>query len=438
MTDIAASPKPSAFLSSAEQNRRVAAGIRGRRRSEARFKGYGIAAIGFACAMLGILLVSIVYEGYSAFTQAHLKIEVTLDKKDLDPDNKGVEGLREANYKALLEDTLFAKYKVEGEDDQRLMERMLSPGADEYLKAAVLANPALVGTKITVTVPAHSNIDMALKGRIPRSAAEGDRQVKDRQFAWLDEMRKDGTVFAKFNTRFFVGGDSNEPELAGIFGALMGSLFTMLATLLLCFPVGVAAAVYLEEFAPKNRWTDLIEVNINNLAAVPSIVFGLLGLAVFLNFFGLPRSAPFVGGMVLSLLVLPTIIIATRASLKAVPPSIRQGAYGLGASKMQVVMHHVLPLAMPGIMTGTIISLAHAVGETAPLLMIGMKAFIANPPLSPIDPSTVLPAQIFIWADKPERGFQEKTAAAIIILLVFLIIMNALAVVLRRRFERRW
>lgn len=267
---------------------------------------------------------------------------------------------------------------------------------------------------------------------------ESSRKVDDREIVWLDRLKADGRVENTFNTTFFSSGASREPEMAGIWGAVVGSFFTMLVTLSLAFPLGVAAAIYLEEFAPKNRWTHLIEVNINNLAAVPSIVFGLLGLAVFLNVFGMPRSAPVVGGMVLALMTLPTIIIAARAALKAVPPSIREAALGIGASRIQTVFHHVLPLAMPGILTGTIIGMAQALGETAPLLMIGMVAFIVDIPSSPVDPSTVLPVQIYMWADFPEPAFRQKTAAAIMVLLGFLILMNALAVVLRKRFERRW
>jgi phosphate transport system permease protein len=429
----------SAFIPSEKQRQLVARGIRRRRRAEWRFRMYGVVAICFAVLMLSLLLVSVVSEGWSAFFQTSIRVEVALPKEEIDPDGKGtLEAIGDANFQALIEDALIKKLGVQSRDDERFAAKMLSAGSDTVLRNIVLANPALIGKSVTVTVPANSDIDMAYKGRIRRSVPEADRQVKDKQFQWIDALAKEGAIRQSFNWRFFSLGDSNEPELAGILGALSGSAYTMLVTLLLCFPVGVAAAIYLEEFAPKNRVTDLIEVNINNLAAVPSIVFGLLGLAVFLNFFGLPRSAPLVGGMVLSLLVLPTIIIATRASFKSVPPSIREAAYGLGASKMQVITHHVLPLAMPGILTGTIIGMAHALGETAPLLMIGMKAFIAAPPVSPLDPATALPAQVFIWADKPERGFQEKTAAAIMVLLVFLVMMNALAVYLRRKFERRW
>jgi phosphate transport system permease protein len=267
---------------------------------------------------------------------------------------------------------------------------------------------------------------------------ESERRLTDQQIGWVETFEQQDKIRKQFNTTFFTAGDSREPELAGIWGAAVGSFYTLVVTLLLSFPIGVAAAVYLEEFAPKNRWTDLIEVNINNLAAVPSIVFGLLGLAVFLNFFGLPRSAPVVGGLVLTLMTLPTIIIASRASLKSVPPSIREAALGIGASRMQMVSHHVLPLAMPGMLTGTIIGMAQALGETAPLLMIGMVAFIVDIPGAFTDPATVLPVQIYLWADSPERAFVERTSAAIMILLAFLILMNATAVYLRKKFERRW
>ena len=277
-----------------------------------------------------------------------------------------------------------------------------------------------------------------MKGHIKRDVAEGERRLKNKQLAWIDRLIAEERLEKRFNKTFFTVGDSREPELAGVWGAVMGSFFTLVVTLLLSFPIGVAAAVYLEEFAPKNRWTDLIEININNLAAVPSIVFGLLGLAVFLNFFSLPRSAPVVGGLVLTLMTLPTIIIASRSALQSVPPSIREAALGVGASKMQMVAHHVIPLALPGMLTGTIIGMARALGETAPLLMIGMVAFIVDIPTGFTDPSTALPVQVYLWADSPERAFVERTSAAIIVLLGFLITMNAAAVILRKRFERRW
>jgi phosphate transport system permease protein len=302
----------------------------------------------------------------------------------------------------------------------------------------VLRNPDVIGKALDIWVPADDDVDMLLKGHIDRDVAEGERRLNDKQLAWIDKFSANGRIEKRFNKTFFSAGDSREPELAGIWGAVVGSFLTLAVTLMLSFPIGVAAAIYLEEFAPKNRWTDLIEVNINNLAAVPSIVFGLLGLAVFLNFFGLPRSAPVVGGLVLILMTLPTIIIASRSALTSVPPSIREAALGVGASKMQMVAHHVLPLAMPGMLTGTIIGMARALGETAPLLMIGMVAFIVDIPAGFTDPSTALPVQIFLWADSPERAFVEKTSAAIMVLLVFLIVMNAAAVILRKRFERRW
>lgn len=270
------------------------------------------------------------------------------------------------------------------------------------------------------------------------STPESNRRVTDLEVTWLEALRERGLVEGVFNWSFFTSGDSREPELAGIRGALIGSFLTLIVTLVLCLPIGVAAAIYLEEFAPKNRITEIIEVNINNLAAVPSIVFGLLGLAVFLNFFGLPRSAPLVGGLVLALLVLPTIIIASRAAFKAVPPSIKEAALGVGASHQQAIFHHVLPLALPGIMTGTIIGMAHALGETAPLLLIGMVAFIVEVPQGVTSAATVLPVQIYLWSDLPEIAFQAKTAAAILVLLVFLFLMNGAAIMLRRRFEQRW
>jgi phosphate transport system permease protein len=327
---------------------------------------------------------------------------------------------------------------VTGRRDKRKLYGIVSSGARFYLKDFVVANPDKIGTTIQLWVPADDDVDMLIKGHFDRDKAQTERRIKDNQIAWVDKLVEQNRVESRFNRTFFTAGDSREPELAGIWGAASGSFFTLIVTLSLAFPLGVATAVYLEEFAPQNKWTDLIEVNINNLAAVPSIVFGLLGLAVFINFIGMPRSAPLVGGMVLTLMTLPTIIIASRAALKSVPPSIREAALGVGASKMQMVFHHVLPLAMPGMLTGTIIGMAQALGESAPLLMIGMVAFIVDIPGSVMDPSTVLPVQIYLWADSPERAFVERTSAAIMVLLAFLITMNALAVLLRKKFERRW
>jgi phosphate transport system permease protein len=305
------------------------------------------------------------------------------------------------------------------------------------VKLTAVSNTEAIGR---VLMPLQSQQDAAAGSWqiLEYETPESSRRLKDNALAWAWDLQRKGQLEKRFNTTFFTAGDSREPELAGIRGAVVGSFYTLVVTLLLSFPIGVSAAVYLEEYAPKNRWTDLIEVNINNLAAVPSIVFGLLGLAVFINFFGLPRSAPLVGGLVLTLMTLPTIIIASRAALKSVPPSIREAALGVGASRIQMMTHHVLPLAMPGMLTGTIIGMAQALGETAPLLMIGMVAFIVDIPGGFIDPATALPVQIYLWADSPERAFVERTSAAIIVLLGFLIIMNLLAVMLRKKFERRW
>ena len=321
--------------------------------------------------------------------------------------------------------------------ERRKLLKLVSTAARFELRALVVDDPSIVGQTRRVRLTASSDVDMLAKGSAPRDVPEDERRLDDRQLGWLDALEAAGFVETGFNGAFFVNGDSREPEIAGVGGAIMGSFYMLLVTLVLAFPIGVTAAIYLEEFAPKNRITDLIEVNVNNLAAVPSIVFGLLGLAVFINLFHLPRSAPIVGGLTLTLMTLPTIIIAARAALKAVPPSIREAAYGVGASPIQVVFHHVLPLATPGILTGTIIGMARALGETAPLLMIGMVAFIVDIPGGPFDPATALPVQIFLWADSPERGFVEKVSAAILVLLAFLILMNAVAIYLRRKFEVR-
>ena len=413
---------------------REAALVRRRYRAEARFKALGVAAIVCAISMLFLLVGSIISTGWSAFYQYEIALDIKFDKAEIDLTNP-----RNANYGGLVKSALSAQFpEVSGRTNKRTLYGLVSSGADYQAMEVVLDDPSVVGNTRRVWVLASDDIDSLLKGFIDRSLPEADRRVKNKELVWIDRLKTDGRVRWSMNTVFWKSGDSREPELAGFWGAIVGSFFTLLVTLALSFPVGVLAAVYLEEFAPKNRWTDFIEVNINNLAAVPSIVFGLLGLAVFLNFFGLPRSAPLVGGIVLSLMTLPTIIIASRAALKAVPPSIREAALGVGASKHQVVTHHVLPLAMPGILTGTIIGMAQALGETAPLLMIGMVAFIVNVPGGVTDPSTVMPVQIYLWADSPERAFVARTSAGIMALLGFLILMNALAVILRKRFERRW
>ncbi len=591
--------------------------IRKRYRAETRFRVYGILAVLFALAFLVFLVTDIVIKSLPAFTVSSLTLTVEVDPEDIDPGGTGDPAIIAAgDFMAPIRAALIAKFP-EVASDRRARSNLVglvSSAASDTLRAAVVADPALIGTTVTISVPLSDDADLfvkglvtavdyenptgsatpsattgtieirsssddlaeqlvalkgviaeearALRGQVSRfedllagtnanisdteaalaaartetpadvpslegvltkltadaaslasqienlsaeasalearatavdapeqlddrlpsliveinggmvkatsisrdqltgdvlipltSAAvaepgawrfitfatpEASRKLSDRELAWLTMLEESGAVSTSFNWAFFTSGDSREAELAGILGALVGSALTMAVTLAICLPIGVASAIYLEEFAPKNRWTDIIEVNINNLAAVPSIIFGLLGLAIFLNFFGLPRSAPLVGGLVLALLVLPTIIIASRAALKAVPPSIREAALGVGASHQQAVFHHVLPLAMPGILTGTIIGMAHALGETAPLLLIGMVAFIVDVPTSITDAATVLPVQIFLWSDLPEVAFQAKTSAAIIVLLAFLLIMNGLAILLRKRFERRW
>ncbi len=408
--------------------------------AEKRFKAYGLGALLLGMSFVALLFISIISNGYTAFVQSHVKLDIAFTESAIDPDgSRETQTLSRANYARLVREAVFPLFPdVSSRREKRELLSMISKGANFKLREMVMADPDIIGSKQSVWVPLSSDIDMLLKGHIDRDLPEGDRRVKDKTIGWVDSLVEQGLVEKQFNVAFFTNGDSRDPELAGIGGAAMGSLYTLVVTLLLSFPIGILAAIYLEEFAPVNKITDMIEVNINNLAAVPSIVFGLLGLAVFINFFGLPRSAPLVGGLVLTLMTLPTIIIASRAALKSVPPSIREAALGVGASKMQAIFHHVLPLALPGMLTGTIIGMAQALGETAPLLMIGMVAFIVDIPQGVFDPSAVLPVQIYLWADSPERGFVEKTSAAIMVLLGFLITMNALAVILRKKFERRW
>ncbi len=520
--------------------------VRRRYRAEARFKFYGLAAVGLTGLFLVVVLADILLRGIPALYVYRLTLDVTVDRADIDPQATGsAETLRGADYQAIVRSAVRALFPdVTDRPRRRLLDNLLSSDAGAVLRERIVADPGLIGAKVNVPVLLSADADLYFKNSVlgierrpgagsltpdgttgeitlastsrdfaaelarierfaRRSAAplapdaagqialgsrlpsvllavngglvgltslgaerasgtvllplkstapaapgtwqvvtydtpEADRRLSDQSVAWLESIQSRGLIERSINWRFFTTGDSREPELAGIRGALVGSALTLLVTLVICVPLGVAAAIYLEEFAVKNRLTELVEVNINNLAAVPSIVFGIFGLAVFLNFFGLPRSAPLVGGLVLALLVLPTIIIAARAALKAVPPSIKEAALGVGASHQQAIFHHVLPLAMPGIMTGTIIGMAHALGETAPLLMIGMVAFIVEPPTSLTEAATVLPVQIYLWSDLPEIAFQAKTAAAIIVLLCFLFVMNGAAILLRRRFERRW
>jgi phosphate transport system permease protein len=418
----------------------VARGLKARYRAELRFKLYGMVAVALGLLFLVVLFYSIVSKGWSSFRQAYVQLEITYDPALLDPDGLGAkEALAQADYNSLVKAALRKLFpQVEGRPNLRQLYALVSSSASFELQRRLADEPAKLGTTEKVSLLADDDVDQYFKGRILRSEIEDTRPLSDQQLDWADQLRNSGAAHLRFNRQFFGSGDSREPELAGVWGAVAGTFFTLLVTLLLSFPIGVAAAIYLEEFAKKNRMTDLIEVNINNLAAVPSIVFGLLGLAVFINFFGLPRSAPLVGGLVLTLMTLPTIIIASRAALKAVPPSIREAALGMGASKIQMVAHHVLPLALPGMLTGTIIGMARALGESAPLLMIGMVAFIVDIPKGLFDPATVLPVQVYLWSDIPERAFVERTSGAIIVLLAFLIVMNGLAVLLRNRFERRW
>ncbi len=419
---------------------RVRATLARRNRAERRFRNSGRAAVVLGLAFLVLMFANIIVTGYPAFRQTYVRLPVHFDPQVIDPRRTGdLETLGSADYGRLVKDSVRSLFpEVQGRRDRRAVARLVSRGTVFELRRAVLEDPSLVGSTAELWVPVDDDYDMLHKGNVDRTLPEAARRLSDRQIGWFDRLLAEGRVESRFNVAFFTAGDSREPELAGIRGAAMGSFFTLAVTLLLSFPLGVATAVYLEEFAPRNRLTGLIEVNINNLAAVPSIVFGLLGLALFINFFSLPRSAPLVGGLVLTLMTLPTIIIASRAALASVPPSIREAALGVGASRMQMIAHHVLPLAMPGMLTGTIIGMARALGETAPLLMIGMVAFVVDVPQSVTDPATALPVQIFLWLDSPERAFVERASAAIMVLLTFLIAMNAAAVVLRRCFERRW
>ena len=409
-----------------------------RHAAERRFRACGIFAIALSLGFLVFIVGTIAWQSRGAFMQTFVKVAVELPAERLDPDGaRDPQALARAPYGPVLKAALRERFPdAKKRSEKRDLYALVSSTAEYTVRDAVVANPDLIGTTADIWVRASADLDRAVRGDVDRTAPNG--RVSPRQFAWLDQLRESGEIERRFNVAFFTRGDSREPEQAGILGAMMGSFLTLIVCFLLSFPLGVFAAVYLEEFAAKGRVSRLIEVNINNLAAVPSIVFGLLGLAIFLNVFDLPRSTPLVGGMVLALMTLPTIIIASRASLRAVPPSVREAAFGLGANRVQTTFHHTVPLAMPGMLTGAIIGMARALGETAPLLMIGMVAFIVDVPQSVTDAATVLPVQVFLWADSPERAFVEKTSAAIMVLLAFLIVMNAAAVLLRKRFERRW
>jgi phosphate transport system permease protein len=433
-----------AFVATRWSSPETQARLRRRYRSERAFRALGLAAIALALLALAVLLVSIVARGWSAFVATQIRLDVALDPAlvALPPDADAearAQAIRAADWAAPLREALMARFPdVQERSQVRALAALLSSGAPLELAARVERDPSLLGRSVSLWLPADDEVDLVVKGDVPRDASEGGRRLSQEQLGWLAGLEAEGRVRRTLNTTFLTSGDSREPEQAGILGALVGSLLTLVVTLAIALPLGVAAAIYLEEFAPRNRWTEWIEVNINNLAAVPSIVFGLLGLAVFLGFLGLPRSAPLVGGLTLALMTLPTLIIAGRSAIKAVPPGVREAARGLGASPLQVMGHHVLPLALPGILTGTILGMARALGETAPLLMIGMVAFVVDVPAGLRDAATALPVQIFLWADSPERGFVEKTSGAILVLLAFLIAMNGLAIWLRQRFERRW
>jgi phosphate transport system permease protein len=413
-----------------------AAAARRRRRyaADRRLRAYGIAAISAAIGLLGVLLATLVIGGWPAFTQTKIRVDFPISAENVDPAAPA-----EGNFRRVVQAGVAALFPGEhSRAELRALDDILTANTQFIVRDAVLDDPSVIGGTLTLRVPASDPYDQLNKGLVDRDTPVELRRLDDQQIAWFDRLVEAGRVSSPINWGLLFNSNSRFPEMAGLASAIVGSFYVLIVCFLVSFPVGIGAAIYLEEFARKNRFTDLIEVNINNLAAVPSIIFGLLGLAVFIQAFGLPRSAPLVGGLVLSLMTLPTIIIITRNALKAVPPSIREAAYGVGASRHQVVMHHVLPLAMPGILTGTIIGLAHALGETAPLLLIGMNAFITDPPGGILDAATALPTQIYIWADSPERGFVSRTSAAILVLLGFLITMNGLAIFLRQRLERTW
>ena len=422
--------------------------LKKRYKKEKRFILIGRIAVSLTIIFLVILLGSILLRGISGFYTTNISLKTNLLEEIIDPaQNKNADEIFKASWRKVSRTAIYnilddyndsKNIEKSTRKEKRDFIRLFSRSSEFYVRDYTLKNINNIGEVVTINVPASSLVDQYLKGKIDINLDESNRPISDAQISWINFMVEKNMIEKKFNVSFFSNGDSRNSEEAGILGAIVGSFLALMVTIVAAFPLGVMSAIYLEEFAPKNKFTNLIEVNINNLAAVPSIVFGLLGLAIFLNFFGLPRSSPLAGGLVLALMTLPTIIISSRVAIKSVPPSIREAAMGVGASKMQSVFHHVMPLAIPGILTGTIIGMARALGETAPLLMMGMVAFIVDVPQSITDPSTVLPAQIFLWSDQPERGFEEKTASATIILLGFLLTMNALAVFLRYKYERKW
>ena len=419
----------------------IAEGLKKRHAASRRLKTYGLMAIVTAISFLMILLGTIITNGYTALQQTELQVELAIPTEKLqDSDGKiDLFKSRDFNWNGLIKNAFLSGFpEATSMLEKRALGDLLSKNAGYDLRMQIERNDVIPAGKTKLWVKTSDDVDMLMKGRLDRSVDEMQRRLSDQQIIWVDDLTADDRVRLVFNKTFFTSADSREPESSGVLGATVGSAMALFITVLLALPLAVMAAVYLEYFAPPGRLTDFIEVNINNLAAVPSIVFGLLGLAVFLGFFGMPRSAPLVGGMVLALMTLPTIIIATRASIRAVPTSIRDAALGLGASRMQAATDHVLPLAAPGILTGTIIGIAQALGETAPLIMIGMVAFIVDVPTTLTDPATALPVQIYIWSDSAERAFYERSSLAIMVLLSFLIAMNISAVLLRRKFEKKW
>ena len=423
-------------ITSATRANRLRSGLKRRYARETRFRLYGLLAIGVAVGFLLLLLGRIMEQGHTAFYAHTVTVPVYMDPARID---RGYP--QGTNFERLVAEQQLARFQIadDAQGTQAAAMRGLFSSELKFVAAGrIERQPGLIGQTVPIAAPVSDDADLYLKGEISRSTPADQRRLTDAQIDWLDRMKASGQVAARFNSGLFTRGDSTEPELAGVLGAVVGSALMLLVTAGIAIPLGVGAALYLEEFAPRGRITDLIEVNINNLAAVPSIIYGLLGLALFINWMHLPRASPLVGGLVLALMALPTIIIATRSSLKAVPPSIREAALAMGASKTQTVFQHTLPLAMPGVMTGAIISMAHALGETAPLLLIGMVSFIPGIPASFGEPTGALPSLVYIWENASERAFHERTAAAILVLLAFMIVMNAAAIFLRRRFERRW
>tara|TARA_A100001011_G_scaffold85777_1_gene89929 strand:- start:3320 stop:4606 length:1287 start_codon:yes stop_codon:yes gene_type:complete len=427
------------LLKNIERNMNKDQLLKKRYRAEKRFKFYGLVSITLAILFV-IFLVNVIFsKGRTAFQRTTIAVEVNFNTEELElSSNASIEEIQDADFYDLSINSLLKLYKTEGAKQEKELLRVFSPDHDIEIKNFLIKNLDNLNKNVIVNLTTSDDIDQLHKGNYPRHLPEERRRISDFQLLIYDQLVKENKVNKVFNTFFFTNGDSRNPEVAGIGGSLFGSFFTIIITLILSFPIAIFASIYLEEFAPKNRITDFIEININNLAAVPSIVFGLLGLGILLGTFDLPRSTPLVAGITLSLMTLPRIIIPCRASLKAVPPSIREGALAVGASKVQSVMHHVVPLSIPGTLSGTIIGLAQALGETAPLILIGMVAFVVDIPATPIDPSASLPVQVYLWSEQAERGFVEKTSATIMVLLSFLIVMNFIAVYLRQKFEKKW